>query len=186
MQSFWIRVAAVLLAVWLVIGGILWWVRSVKPSPEKLVRYIETHQLDGKSPADRARTLEKVSQQLNALTYEQRREIRGGKRLDRFFRSLTPEEQLRFLDQTLPSGFRQMMEAFNKMEPRKRKQFVERTLREMKQTEGDEAPPNPDDPHVQKIINEGLRSFYSDASAEVKLDFAPLIEQMQSNFQGFR
>ena len=36
----------------------------------------------------------------------------------------------------------------------------------------------------QRVIDQGLKSFYSDASADTKLDLAPLIEQMQRNLQG--
>ena len=103
--------------------------------------------------------------------------------MDAFFRDLTPDEQVRFLDRTLPTGFKQMMEAFNKMTPEKRKRFVEKTIAEMRTESGDGQPPGIDDKNVEKIIDQGLKSFYSEASAEVKLDFAPLIEEMQNNLQ---
>ena len=38
----------------------------------------------------------------------------------------------------------------------------------------------------QKIIDQGFRSFYGEASAETKMDVAPLIEQLQKNLQGLR
>jgi hypothetical protein len=34
------------------------------------------------------------------------------------------------------------------------------------------------------MIDQGLQSFYSDASAVTKMDLAPLIEQIQKNLQG--
>jgi hypothetical protein len=137
----------------------------------------------GKSSKDREREMNAVAEQLNALSYDERREVRMSKKLDEFFRLLSPAEQLRFLDLTLPTGFKQMMEAFNKMEPEKRKRFVEKALADMQKNEGDGNAPPPDDAHVQKIVQEGLRSFYSDASADAKMDLAPLIEQMQKNLQ---
>ena len=42
----------------------------------------------------------------------------------------------------------------------------------------------PPDAHIAKIVDQGMRSFYSEANAEVKLDLSPLIEQMQRNLQG--
>ena len=36
---------------------------------------------------------------------------------------------------------------------------------------------------MQKMVEQGLRSYYSDATADVKMDLAPLIEQMQKNLQ---
>jgi hypothetical protein len=58
-------------------------------------------------------------------------------------------------------------------------------LADMKKHEGDEVPQN-DDPNVQKIVQQGLRSFYSEANADVKMDLSPLLEQMQKNLQGWR
>jgi hypothetical protein len=183
MRNLWVKAVLILAVVWIVAGAVIWWARSTKPTPERLVAYIERHPLEGKSSAKRTEAIDSVADQLNALSYEQRRQIRGGKNLDRFFRTLTPEEQARFLDRTLPTGFKQMMEAFNKMTPEKRRQFVEKTLAEMKKQEGEERPPEVDDQQIEKIVQEGLKSFYTDASAEVKMDFAPLIEQMQKNLQ---
>jgi hypothetical protein len=182
MRTFWFKAAAFLAAAWILAGGVIWWARATKPTPERLVQYIETHQLEGQAANERAKRLDKAADQLNALSYEERRHIRAGRRLETFFRSMTPAEQTRFLDRTLPTGFKQMMEAFNKMQPAKRKEFVERTLADMRKQEGAESPA-PDDKNVEKIIGQGLQSFYSDASAEVKMDFAPLIEQMQKNLQ---
>jgi hypothetical protein len=113
------------------------------------------------------------------------------RKLDRFFRSLSPDEQTRFLDLTVPEGFKQMMEALNKMDREKRKLFVERTLKEMEKQEGQEIPEEArerflEDKNAQKIIDQGLKSFYSEASAETKMDVAPILEQMQRNLQRFR
>jgi len=42
------------------------------------------------------------------------------------------------------------------------------------------------DANAEKMINQGLKSFYSEASAETKMDLSPLLEQMQKNLQGLR
>lgn len=181
MRSLWIKVFVLLASVWLVVGGVMFWAGKAKPTPERLSRYLDENRIDNKTGQDRERTFLEVAEQLNGLDYEQRRQVRMGKQLDQFFRSLTPEEQSRFLDLTLPTGFKQMMESFNKMDPARRKRFVENALKDMQDQDGEGR--RPDDPHVQKMVKEGLRSFYSDANADVKMDFAPLIEQMQRNLQ---
>jgi hypothetical protein len=58
----------------------------------------------------------------------------------------------------------------------------------MKKHEGDDVPEDKRklDANGQKIIDQGFRSFYSEASAETKMDMSPLIEQMQKNMQGMR
>jgi hypothetical protein len=189
MRSVWIKAALLLAAVWMVVGGVIWWARSQKPTPERLLAYVDSNPIEGKSSDDRSKVIEKVAKQLNGLTYDERQRLRMNRQLDRFFRSLNPDEQTRFLDLTVPEGFKQMMEALNKMEPEKRKRFVERTLNDMRKQE--EMPEEAlerfkDDPNTQKIIDQGLKSFYSEASAETKMDVAPILEQMQRNLQGLR
>jgi hypothetical protein len=191
MRPVWIKAIVLLAAVWIVAGGVIWWARSQKPTPDHLLAYVESHPIQGMSSGDRSKTIEKVARQLNGLTYVERREIRLNRKLDGFFGSLSTDEQSRFLDLTLPEGFKQMMEALNKMKPEDRKIFVERTLKEMQKQEGREIPAEArerflEDRNAQKIIDQGLKSFYSEASAETKMDVAPILEQMQRNLQGFR
>jgi hypothetical protein len=186
MRLPWFKLAALLIAIWALAGGVIFWARSVKPTPESVVHYLDTHPVAAAS--DRGKLLEKVASQINQLNYDQRREVRMSKKLNGFFRSLTPEEQSRYLDLTLPAGFKQMMEALNKMTPEKRKEFVDKTLAEMKKHEGEDLPEDKHklDANGQKIIDQGFRSFYSEASAETKMDVAPLIEQLQRNLQSMR
>jgi hypothetical protein len=188
MRLPWIKLVGLLLILWAIVGGVIYLARSAKPTPESVMRYLAEHGLDGKSPTERGELLEKVAKQLNQLAYEERREVRMSRKLDGFFKTLTPEEQTRFLDLTLPTGFKQMMEALNKMTPEKRKKFVGKALEDMKKREGEEPPENQKelDANGQKIIDQGFRSFYSEASAEVKMDVAPLIEQLQKNLQSLR
>ncbi len=184
MRSLWIKAVAILAAIWLVAGGAIFWARSAKVTPESLTKHIETLQLEGRAADARSKEIEKVADQLNRLTYEERRQMRMSRKLDVFFKALSPTEQELFLDLTLPIGFKQMMEALNKMERPKRQQFVTRTLKEMRDREGDEPARNEEDEAAaQKIISQGFKSFYSEASAETKLDVAPLIEEMQKNLQ---
>jgi hypothetical protein len=182
-RSLWLKAALVLAAIWLVAGGAIFWARSARVTPATVTSFLETHPIESQSSVDRAKVIDKIADQMNALTYEERREVRMGKRLDGFFRALTPAEQSAFLDRTLPTGFKQMMDSLNKMEPMKRKQFVERSLREMKEREGE----NPKiDQNARKMMDEGFKSFYSEASAEVKMDVEPLLEQLQRNLQNLR
>lgn len=193
MRLPWIPLVAALLGIWAIAGGVIYFVRGVKPTPETVLRYLEAHPAASLAARDREAVIDKLAKQLNQLTYEQRREVRMSRKLDGFFRELAPEEQTRFLDLTLPTGFKQMMEALNKMTPEKRKRFVNKTLEDMKRQEaeygsGEEAQEERRnlDANGQKIIDQGFRSFYGEASAETKMDVAPLIEQLQKNLQGVR
>jgi hypothetical protein len=184
-MKFWLQIFAAVAAVWLVAAGAIHFAHSAKPTPESVAIFLQTTSLDGKPEAERAKLIDKGAAMLTRLSYEERTQLRQERVPEKFFATMTKDEQGRFLDATLPSGFKQMMEAFNKMKPEKRREFVKHALEDMKKHEG-ETPPQRDldDPNVRRIIEQGLRSFYSDASADVKLDLAPLIEQMQRNLQG--
>ena len=186
MRLPWLKLIGVLAIIWLIAGTVIFFARSAKVTPESLVAYADTHPIDGKPAAERAKVIEKLAGQMNELAYEDRRGVRMSKGLDGFFKALTPEEQTRFLDLTLPTGFKQMMDALNKMTPEKRQQFVEKALTDMKKHVGERPPDAELDANAKKIIDQGFKTFYSDASADVKMDVAPLIEQLQKNLQGVR
>jgi len=182
-MKFWRNILVALVLLWVVAGAIVYGVRQARPSAQSLSEYLAKHPLGDRTGAARAKIIMRVGDMLNGLTFEDRQSLqRTGVTRD-FFKELTPEEQAAFLDATLPAGFKQMMDAFNKMEPEKRRKFVERALEEAKKHQGDAPPPGYDDQLAQKMVSQGLRSFYTDASADVKLDLAPLIEQMQINLQ---
>ena len=186
MRLPWLKLSGVLVAIWLIAGSVIFFARSAKVTPESLTAYVAAHPIQGKSAGERAGIIGKVGAQMNQLGYEDRRGVRMGKDLDGFFRDLKPDEQARFLDLTLPTGFKQMMEALNKMTPEKRQQFVDKALTDMKKREGERPPDAQLDANARKIIDQGFKSFYSEASADVKMDVAPLIEQLQKNLQGGR
>ncbi len=185
-MNFWVKIMLVLVVVWLVAGGAIFWARSARPTARSITAYVDKNDLSSLSGPARRAVIERLAGMLNRVSIEEREELRRNRVTERFFRSLTPGEQGTFLDMTLPAGFKQMMESFNKMDPVKRKEFVNRALEEMKKHEGEEPPRNMDDANVQRMINQGMKSFYSEASAETKLDLAPLIEQMQRNLQSPR
>jgi hypothetical protein len=182
-MKLWMKAALALAAVWLVATTGVLVGRALKPTPASIQRYIERHPLPAASAQDRAKIIDAVAERINGLKFDERRQLRSEGGLDAFFEAMTPDEQSRFLDLTLPEGFRQMMRVFNEMEPDKRRRFVERALRDIEQ-DGPGEPPPLDEEQTRKIVEHGLSAFYEEANADVKLDFAPLIEQMQRSMQG--
>ena len=176
------RGGLILAGIWVVAGGVVFLAHKSRPTAASVRVFAESHPVSALQGKERARQLDRLADQLNQLEFEERRELRLSKALDSTFQSLTPEEQTRFLDRTLPAGMTQMMEAFNKMEPEKRKRFVDRALEEMRSHGPDQRPPV-DDANMKRIVGEGLKAFYNDSSAETKMDLAPLIEEMQHGLQ---
>jgi len=184
------KALALVATIWVVVAAGLFFVGRSKPTPERLMAYLETQPLKEATPDARVQILERVSRQLTAIPYETRREAPEMRRaVDRFFRELTPAEQSEFLDRTLPVGFTQMMEALNKMDPERRKRLVDRALENLQKGDGrseEERALSLDDPNVRKIIENGVQSFYKDANAQTKLDLAPLLETIQRQTQNLR
>ena len=182
-MNSWLRIAVSLVIIWVVAGGLIFWSHRSKPTPASVTAYLQGPEMSSGSASHRTKVIDEAAALLNGLTYEERQKLDQDGVTRGFYKRLSPDEQLAFMDATLPTGFKQMMEAFNKMTPAKRKELVNRSLAEMQKYEG-EAPPREFDSKIaQRIVDQGLRSFYSDANADVKLDLAPLIEQMQKNLQ---
>jgi len=182
---------AIGLVIWLAALAGIHWARSMKPTPEGIAAYLDKRgDLNSLAAAERTEVIDRMARDLNRLTLEQRQELRrGNHRFDTFFTQLTPAERSDFLDRTLPEGFKQMMGAFNKMKPEQRKKFIQRTLDDLDKIENEGMRPADralEDAQTQKIINQGLDSFYNDANADVKLEMAPVIERMQQVMQSAR
>ena len=182
-MNIWLKTGALLAGVWLIAAIVIHFAISSQPTAASVTAYAHSLDLDSLSAADRARAIERMESMVNRITFEDRQQL-DRERISRdFLHKLTPDEQGAYLDATLPTGFQQLMDSFNKMDPVKRKQMVSQALAQMKEHEGDAPPPGADPAVLQHVVDQGLKSFYSDANADVKLDLAPLIEQMQRNLQ---
>jgi hypothetical protein len=177
MRGSW-KILALLAVIWAVAGGIILWTRHSRPTPASLAAYIENHPLEALPAGERAEVIRRVADQLNRLNFDQRQELRKSQIDRRFFAQMTPGERQQFLELTLPEGFRQLMLALNKMDPEQRQKMVRRALDDIER-DTPEIHDRIDRDAVQKIVSQGLDSFYQEASAEVKLDFAPVIEKLQ-------
>jgi hypothetical protein len=184
MRGTW-KIVALLVLVWAVAGGVILGMRAARPTPVSLTAYINSHSLEGRSEAERSQVIARVADQLNRLNFEQRQELRKSKIDRRLFDQMTEEERKRFLDLTLPEGFRQLMLALNKMNPEQRKKIVQRALDDIEK-DTPEIHDRINREAAQKMISQGMDTFYQEASADVKLDFAPVIEELQRATQGLR
>ncbi len=180
-----VRVVGILVAVWALAAGVIWLVRAERPTPAKIDAYLEANPIGGLEPGERAQVIEVMASKVNRLEFDDRRELQRTERARDFFEAMTDEEQSRYLDLTLPEGFKQVMLALNKMTPEKRKNLVERALENIENGGPPEEADRPpvDDAMMQKIVAQGMTSFYEDANAEVKMDFAPVIEQIQQSLR---
>lgn len=180
-----------LVLVWAVAWGLMRWAGAARPTPEKIVAYIEAHPLEEmEDPEERKKVIGELATMLNGLDPSESRELEEAAEEDPrrdLFRTMTPEEQLFFLERRVGRAFQQMMESFNEMDREERKRLVERSLKTMREERGAPARLEEADPEVaEKITEAGLKAYYEDASAETKIDLAPLLEEMQRSMSMMR
>ena len=186
MRPNWIKIVALLAGLWLAIGGIVFIVRKNKPTAESIVVFATANSLDGKQPAERAKFIEKMASQVNRLDYEQRQKLNQQRKLEVFWNSLSAEERTRYLELVLPTGFKQMMENFNKMPTAKRKRLVQKAADELRAGNGEGPPRDVDEAQLRKIVDQGLKSFYSDATIDAKMDALPFLEALEQTVKWSR
>jgi len=187
-RLFWFGGIA-LVVIWMITAGAMWFAKQQTPTAEKTVDLILDRSLTALPETDRPAYIEKVAASVNRLSFDERHKLRFDERMRPFYDDMTDTEKVRFLDLTLPTGMRQMMEAFNQMPPDRRKELVDQALAEVnRHLSGDRAHLRRtlDDRAVQRIIKEGFTSFFRDATAQTKLDLQPIIEQIQKNLQTAR
>ena len=181
----WLKVAGVLVLVWVVAGGLIYWSRASRPTAQSLSAYMEAQTLENLGPAERGRVIRNVADQLNRLDFKDREELRKLRRDREFFQQLTPGERKEFLELTLPQGFSELMKALNAMSPNERKKVVRRALRGIER-DNPELAERFTEKDAAQVVSRGLEAFYEDANADVKLDFAPVIERLQRASQNLK
>lgn len=184
-----------LVVIWLVAMAGYKIARNATVTPDKVRGYIESVDFSHLSAAEREAAIRKLAAMLNALTLERRQSLRM-ERLA-WFKEMTEAEKGEFLEATMPTGFKQMLAAFEEMEPDKRKRVVDQALKQMKEAQAKMAasgqmPPQGTNgvvlsPELQeKVTKIGLKSYYSQSSAETKAELAPLLEEMQRMMESGR
>jgi hypothetical protein len=81
------------------------------------------------------------------------------------------------------------MQALDQLPPEERRKFVEQGLREIEDGKTKEEMVRAQELGsnlLERISNEGMRAYFDKASADTKLDLAPLMEAMNEVMQGIR
>ena len=183
MRPAWTKIILALVGLWLVIGGLLWWLNGRKPTAEKVVEYVEAHPLDGKSEAERKAIIERVAAQVNQLGMEERHQARPHRSLEAFWKNLTAAEKGHYFELVVPKGLQLAIENFNKMEPERRKREIEKAVKRMREESDGGVPEDVDPQLAKKFVDEGLRTFYSEGTIEAKMDALPLLEELEKSFK---
>ncbi len=192
--------ASVFVAVWVVaITGFVM-ARNAKVTVEKVASSLKDTDLASLSAEERAKRLKKLASMLNALGYQDRRKARIDEEWSRLFKAMTDGEKAQFLEDTLPTGFKQMMTAFEEMPVEKRQKAITEAVKRMKKAreegevaslDGSKEKRKGRDPELtpelqEKVVKMGLNSFYKDSSAQTKAELAPFMEELQKTMENGR
>src|SRR5690349_4151182 len=121
--------AAGLVTIWvLAIGGYII-SGNLKVTGEKVRTYVEAVDLSKLSAADRAKALQKLADMINKLSFEERQQMRLGRTAEKWFLQMTEEERGEFIEATMPTGFKQMITAFEQQPEDKRKRAIDEALK---------------------------------------------------------
>jgi uncharacterized membrane protein len=187
---------AALVVIWVVAIAGYKIARNATVTPEKVRAYTESVDFSHLSAAERAAALQKLAAMLNALSLEERQKLRLDRTVYKWFETMTEVEKGEFLEATMPTGFKQMLAAFEDMPPDKRQRVVDQAVKQMKTAReklaaGGQMPPGTNGVVLSAELQEqvtkiGLKSFYSQSSAQTKAEMAPLLEEMQRTMESGR
>jgi len=163
--------------------------RNAQVTPDKVRAYVASVEFSKLSPEERAKAIQKLAAMLNALSLEERQKARLERVARTWFNEMTESEKAAFIEATMPTGFKQMLSAFEQLPDDKRKRAVDDALKRLRETRakmqsGEGAPVNTNAPVLSdelqaKIRTIGLQTFYSQSSAQTKAELAPVLEEMQ-------
>jgi hypothetical protein len=178
--------------IWLVAFAGIRIARNAKMTAEKVRAYAESVDLSKLSGAARAKAIQDLADKLNALSLEERRKARADRLAWNWFNQMTEDEKASFIEATMPTGFKQMLAAFEQLPEEKRRKSIDDALRRLKEARdqgaggpgaggpgGTNGPPVLSDELQAKVRTIGLKTFYSQSSAQTKAELAPVLEELQ-------
>ena len=166
--------------------------RNAKMTADKVRAYAESVDISKLSGDARAKAIRELADKLNALSLEERRKARLERQAWSWFDKMTEEEKAAFIEATMPTGFKQMLTSFEQLPDDKRRKTIDDALKRLKEARdqvaggtggpnqgGTNAPPILSDELQAKVRTIGLKTFYSQSSAQTKAELAPVLEEMQ-------
>jgi hypothetical protein len=166
---------------------------------DKVRAYIQSVDLDKLSGPERAKAIRRLADMLNTLSLEERQKARFERLTWNWLAKMNEQEKGSFIEATMPTGFKQMLSAFEQLPEEKRRKTIDDTLRRVRQTQarlqssGEEdgqvdtnAPPLISEELQAKIRTIGLKTFYSESSAQTKAELAPVLEELQRSMESGR
>ena len=194
-RRIWLTVAILLAIIWSIVAVVMNQTDHLVSWPDKVIALVEEAPwLQGTEGTHESRQqyLDRVITNFNRLDSPQRRSLRedGQETLDKFYASLSEEEQKEYVNRTVEPYFDGISRALKLMPEEDRKRLVGRMRSEMKSLrgaskEGDRLS-DQDREFMEMMIAEDPILFLREAPTKVKMELGPVLEEMQSRVQGMR
>lgn len=207
-RRFIICAVATIVAIWVFAMAGHAYLESLKMTADKVRTYMGSVDFAGLTGEARENAIKKLEDMLNALPYEERQRLRLQHMVDMWFNEMTESEKSQFVAATMPTGFKQMINAFEQLPDDKRRRLIDNTLNNLRNADsrpmrnfqngtntlagGTNAPAGGTNAPVispeleAQIRNIGLKTFYSQSSAETKAEMAPVLEELQHQMENGR
>jgi hypothetical protein len=184
--------AVAVVAIWIValVGFAI--ARNSKVTAEKVAAFVHSIDLSKLTGEARRRAIARLAAMLNSLSPEERQRARFDGTAWAWMAQMTEDEKGTFIEATMPTGFKQMLNSFEQLPEEKRRRAVADSLRRLKEARdriAAEGPgPSPGDTNQPPVLSEelqakirtiGLKAFYSESSAQTKAELAPVLEELQ-------
>src|SRR5215208_7071944 len=173
-----------LVLIWGVAVGGYTLAKQAKVTAENVQAYVaavDLRQLKGEA---RAKAIEELEDMLNKLSIEERRRARMERVAWRWFEDMTEDEKGQFIEATMPTGFKQMLTAFEELPEDKRRKTIDNALRRLRESQtkmqaggvvvngGDTNQPPLSEELQAKVRTVGLKAFYGQSSARTTAELA--------------
>jgi hypothetical protein len=190
-----IYAAVALVTVWAVALAIYHFSGRSRMTVGKLQQYVDATDLNRLSGSGRDQAISDFAGMVNSLSADERMQWRLQDGWKKWFAEMTEAERAKFIDKTLPAGFKQILDSFSQLPADQRKQFIDGAVARLKQVGatgvdkslvnyGPNGPP-PLSPELEQKAREiGLKELYTGSSPETKAELAPLLEQLQIQLRG--
>lgn len=194
-RRIWITACVLLALIWGGVALVMQQTSHLVSWPEKVIELADGAPWlkgDKSSPEERQKHLSLLITNFNRLDAQQRHRTReeGQASLDKFFASLTEDEQKQYVDRTVEPYFESISRGLKLMPQEERKRLVGRIRNEMKSlrtnsAEGDRLS-DQDREFLDVMIADDPILYLREAPTQMKMELAPALEEMGSRIQGMR
>lgn len=196
-QSVILKGLVVLALIWAVVFAVRSFASSKKITAEGLDRELKGLAFEdwseepgtGALAKKREEEIRRVADLMNRLDFAEREKNQRNRSSEAFYRKLSTREKNLLVDLTIVESMGKFMDALDQMPEAQRKSFVEKGLRDIQEGRTAQEMENAremDESLLKKISEEGMRAYFDKASADTKLDLAPLMEAINGVMQGMK